>query len=66
MHVQRLAGQRKVRLADGLGLGRVRVNELGDVPWHCFPVVNQLRFGDQLANARPDEVNAQYRAAAEG
>ena len=60
--VQRLAGQQQVRLADRLGLGRVRVDELGDLAGQRLPVVDQLRLGDQFADPVTDDVDAEYRA----
>jgi len=49
VEVQGLAGQREVRFADDLGLGRVRVNELGNIGGLGVPVVDQLALGDELA-----------------
>ena len=59
MEVQRLAGKSQHGLADRFGLCRVRVNELGDLAGQCFPVVDQLRLGDELADARTDGVDAE-------
>src|SRR5690242_12674305 len=43
VYVQRLAGQREMRLADRLRLGGVGVDELGHVRWPGVPVVDQMR-----------------------
>src|SRR4029453_14329306 len=60
--VQRLAGQREMRFADRLSLGRVHVDELGDVGWDRFPVVDELRLGDQLADPAAPHMDADDRA----
>src|SRR5450756_1197280 len=62
MSVQRLAGQRKMRLAEGLVLGGVSVHEGGDVLGMCLPVHDQLAFSDELADARTDHVHADDRS----
>ncbi len=62
MRVQRLAGEREVRLAQRLVLGRVRVDERGDVLGVRLPVVDQLGLADQLADPGADHVDADHRA----
>src|SRR5689334_2735766 len=62
VRVQRLAGQREVRLAERLVLGRVRVDQLRDLRRERFPVVDQLRLADELAHPRTDHVDADDRA----
>src|SRR5580704_16494773 len=62
--MKRLAREGEVRLADGLGLGRVRVDELGNVGGRRLPVVDELRLGDQLADASAHQVDAEDAAAA--
>ena len=59
--MQRLAGQREVRLAEGFALGRVHVDERCDVLGERLPVVDQLGLADQLADACPDDVDADDR-----
>ena len=61
MDVQRLAGQRQVRLAERLALRRVRVDELGDLGRERLPVVDQLRLRAQLAD--PVELSARTGSA---
>src|SRR4051794_37636747 len=51
MGVQRLAGQRQVRLAEGFVLGRVRVDVRRDVVRVPLPVVDQLGLADELTDA---------------
>src|SRR6202034_1597624 len=62
VEVQWLAGERQMRLADDLGLGRVRVDERGDVIRLRVPVDDELRLGDQLADPAADEVYAEHPA----
>src|SRR3954453_20892742 len=45
-------------LAEGFVLGRVRVDERGDVVGERLPVDDQLGLADQLADARADEMYA--------
>src|SRR4051794_58757 len=47
-----------MRLAERLVLGRVAVDELGDVDRESLPVVDELRFADQLADPAADHVQA--------
>src|SRR3954452_1122588 len=54
VRVQRLAGQAHVCLADGLGLGGVGVDQVGDVVGVRLPAVDELRLADQLPDPRPD------------
>src|ERR1022692_4320410 len=42
----------------------MRMDELGDVRRRCLPVVDELALGDQLADARADQVNSEHRTAA--
>src|SRR6266516_4208723 len=63
MHVQRLAGKREVRLAKRLGLGWMRVDQLGDLGWQRLPVVNELAFGDELTDPAAHQMDAKHRAA---
>src|SRR5260370_37027683 len=49
VEVQGLAGQREVRFADDLGLGRGRGDKLGGVGGLRRPVVDQLALGDGRA-----------------
>src|SRR6185437_14824529 len=60
VHVQRLAGQGHVRLAQRLALRRVGVHELRDVARRGVPVVDQLRLGHQLAGPVRDDVHADH------
>ena len=46
--MERLAGQREVRLAEGLVLGGVGVHERRDVVGVCLPVVDELGLADEL------------------
>src|SRR5215468_1294396 len=64
MEVQRFAGQREVRFADRLRLGRMRVDELRHLCGQRLPVVDQLTFGDQLADASADQMDAEDGPAA--
>src|SRR5215472_10539050 len=50
VEVQGLAGQREMGFADDLGLGRVRVDQLGHIRGFRVPVVDQLALGDKLAD----------------
>src|SRR5690606_39097453 len=59
--VQWAAGQGEVRLADGLALGGVGVQEGSDVVGVGLPPDDQLGLGDQLADAGADEVDADDR-----
>src|SRR4051812_24708115 len=63
VRVQRLAGQDHRGLADGLGQGRVRVDQLGDLFGQGLPVVDQLRLGDQVTDPAADHVHADDGAA---
>ena len=54
VHVQRLAGQGEVGLAQCFGLGRVGVHQRGHVLGQGLPVVDQLRLADQLADSVTD------------
>ena len=56
MRVQRLPGERQVRLAERLVLGRVRVYQLGDLGGERLPVVDQLGLADLLADPAADHV----------
>src|SRR5665647_2067882 len=60
--VQRLPGQRQVGFAEGFVLGRVRVDELGDVGGQRLPVVDQLGLADLLAHTGADHVDTDDRA----
>src|SRR5688572_20330574 len=60
--VQRLAGQREVRLAEGLRLGGVAVDQGGDVGRVRLPVVDQLRLADEFADPAADHVDADHRS----
>src|SRR3712207_6155216 len=62
VHVQRLAGQGQVRLAEGLALRRVGVDEAGDVVGLGLPVVDELGLGDELADPAADHVHTDDRA----
>ena len=62
VHVKRLTRKSEHCLTDRLGLRRVRVDELRDLTRQRLPVVDQLGFGDQFADARADSVNAEDRA----
>ena len=56
--MQRFAGQGQVRLAECFVLGRVRVDERGDILWVPLPVVDQLGLADELADPVADQVDA--------
>ena len=58
MHVQGLAGEGQVGLAQRLALRRVRVDEGGDVVGLGLPVVDELGLGDELADPAADHVDA--------
>src|SRR5690554_6659187 len=60
--VQRLACEGEECLAQGLILGRVRVDERCDVLRVCLLVDCQLCFRDELADASPDHVYSDNRA----
>src|SRR3954454_24535972 len=47
-------------LADGLGEGRVRVDELGDLSRQGLPVDDQLGLGDEVTDPAADEVHSEY------
>src|SRR5262249_18832186 len=64
--VQGFAGQRQVRFADRLGLGGVRVDELGDLAGQRLPVVDELGLRDQLADPAAHQVGAEHRAVLDG
>src|SRR5262252_6841180 len=66
MEMQWFASECEVRLADRLGLGRVRVNKLRYLGRQRLPVVDELAFGDELADPGTDQVDAEHRAAARG
>src|SRR5436305_1489163 len=61
VYVQGLAGEREVRLAQRLGLGRVHVDELRDVRRVRLPVVDELGLADQLADPGPHHVASDDR-----
>src|SRR5690348_6632415 len=56
-----LPGKCEMRLADRLRLGGMRVDELRDLGRQRLPVVDELAFGDQLADPGADEVHAEDR-----
>jgi hypothetical protein len=58
--MQGLAGQCEMRLADDLGLGRVRVDQLGHIRGFGVPVIDQLALGDELANPAAHQVDAEH------
>src|SRR5215211_166243 len=60
--VEAASGEGQVGLADGLGQGRVRVDELGDVDRQGLPVVDQHGLGDQVGDPGPDQVDPEHRA----
>ena len=60
--VQRLPGKGEVRLAEGLVLGRVRVDQAGDIVGERVPVDDELRLADLLAHPGADHVHADDRA----
>ena len=60
MEVQGLAGQREMRFADDLGLGWVRVDQLGHIRGFRVPVIDQLALCDELAHPAADEVDAEH------
>ena len=64
--MQRLAGQREVRFAEGLVLGGMRVHERRDVLGVRLPAVDQLGLADQLADAVADQVDADDRDRPDG
>jgi hypothetical protein len=60
VEVQRLAGQREVRLADDFRLGGVRVDQPRHLGWDRLPVGDQLAFGDELADPCSDQVDTEH------
>src|SRR5215211_4285501 len=64
--VEAAAGEGHVGLADGLGQGRVGMDELGHVDRQGLPVVDQHGLGDQVGHPGPDEVDAEHRAVRGG
>ena len=56
-----VAAAKEDRLAEGLVLRRVAVDEGRDVLRVGLPVHDQLRLADQLADARADAVDAEHR-----
>src|ERR1035441_10923168 len=60
VHVQGLAGQREGRFADRLRLGWMRMDEMGPLRWLRAPVVDELAFGDELADPCADQVDAEH------
>src|SRR6266851_9077870 len=66
MHMEGLSGEREVRFAKRLRLGRVRVDELRYVSRQRFPVVDELTLGDQLTDPGTHQVDAQDRARLAG
>src|SRR5699024_6567160 len=61
VRVERLAGQRERCLADGLVLGRVSVDEGGEVLGVRLPVHGELALDDEFTGAGPHGVEADDR-----
>ena len=57
--MQWFSGQREKRLAKGLALGRVRVDQRRDVFGMGLPGDGELTFGDQLPDPVAEQMNSQ-------